>query len=151
MMKISKMMTTHTTSDGKGMFNWDVDRLHQVIDNDPQERGAGITTAMLAQMVGETQLGDPLNAYLYIGENSDWTRVVAERFRFYATTEGNDVGILGNNRDTVIVNQQRFVFLPPQYVMTAQGLIFSDIWIDVTMETYRRYENVINKIMTRRR
>ena len=65
------------------LFGWDTDRIHNVIDNDPREQGVGKTTAILAQLMGEVQLGDPHNSYLYVGENANWATAVSERFKLY--------------------------------------------------------------------
>lgn len=63
----------------------DVDRLHETIEKihkglDNCHRGEGATLARLYLMLGEVELGDDGNQYLYIGENSYWAKEVAGNF-----------------------------------------------------------------------
>ena len=63
------------------VYNRDLDRLHGVLtDIDEVKRREGKTFAILMLMLGEAQLADEGNRYLYVGENWKWTESVQRDF-----------------------------------------------------------------------
>lgn len=128
----------------------DIDRLHEVIDgglDTPYPRGQGRTTAFVALMIGEAQLGDPGNDYLYIGENQHWTKDVAHEFARVVKEEGFSVTIRESapagqvsvfvGDDEHLVKTFRFLSARnPNLERMLKGVVYDDIYIDLTHEAY---------------
>jgi len=122
--------------------NLDIDRLHEVVERRfvyPLPRGSGRTTSMLALMVGEAHLGDPGNVYLYIGENIDWTRTVAQSLADILRKEGFSVTVRDSVRVTLFVGDEDhlvkcFWFIPVSETLRVdiRGAVYDDIFVDLT-------------------
>ena len=120
----------------------DIDRLHENVEKireyRSQPRQEGRTTAIMELMIGEIELGDPENVYLFIGQNIEASRIFKERFAAKLVKRG----ILfesGPERITILKNQQRFFFKPLSMPDSYRGLYFSDYWIDVSPDCVSRF------------
>lgn len=145
------------------LHNLDLDRLHYAI-NYPWRlgRGEGKTFSFVAQMVGEAQLGDFGNIYLYIGENAWHCRDVAEMVREILIHEGLSVtfrGASGATRITLFVGNEdhlvkcfRFVSAKAGGILDhVRGQYFEDVYVDLTHESQRQLDPEIWHIIESRK
>ncbi len=129
--------------------NFDVDRLHEVIEGKRVGRGQGATFATLTQMLGEVQLGDAGNVYLYIGENRQWSFDVLRQFgEMIRTHEPDLVTVHREQRQIEVVrpdgSSQTFYFLGPDGLdQFCRGRLLDRVFVDVTPNTRYNYEDQI--------
>lgn len=124
----------------------DIDRLHFHV-NHRNDRiwagGEGRTTAFISLMVGEAQLGDPGNVYLYVGETRKWIRKVAHNLADVLKEEGFSITIRDNPlRVSLYVGDEDhlvkcFWFVTADAVKRADivGATYSDIYVDLNPES----------------
>lgn len=141
---------------------YDLDRLHTFVDWIKEgdlffPTGSGHTFAILMSMFGEVQIGDPGNAYLYIGDTTEDTETAKHNFRLILENEMQDVGgkvtssitrlYVGDNDNLV----QVFWFLPVNKDLSlfATTWTFDKIYLDVSNPTYEKFRPEIKAALTR--
>jgi hypothetical protein len=130
----------------------DIDRLHYVIDNMPvNQRGVGNTTSILYQMIGECQLGDDNNTYLYIGINYNNITQVVDQFVNLLREEVFDLFHTRSSAHKIVLkNGQQYIFQTiSNATYSIRGLHFSDVWIDLDAETREVHSEKIDEILSR--
>jgi hypothetical protein len=127
----------------------DLDRLHRVVEsiNAGQEtdRGAGKTTAYVALMIAEIELGDWNNAYLYIGETRQIANAAAQDFAEMVTRKYGKV-VLERNTPSIgqisLINGQRYLFRGAHNLdCTMRGLSLDRIFFDVCADSVMKMED----------
>lgn len=156
--------------------NVDLDHLHKIISEGTHWRRNGKTFATLMLMLGEAQLGDPGNRYLYLGENVQHTKDVC---RDFVNLVQFDIGtpMVSATSDTVFVsernknvdqkyyqsaplnetmkNGQSKVFMFRSITIstadTFRGIRLDDVFVDITEETADKYREVLTNALARKR
>ena len=129
----------------------DIDQLHFHVNHRNDNMWAdspGRTTAFISLMVGEAQLGDLGNTYLYVGETYRWIKEVAHNLADVLKGEGYSVTMRDNpvrvslyvgNKDRLVRN---FWFVTADAIKREdiRGCVFDDIYVDLTSETMDRLD-----------
>ena len=146
------------------MFNFEnlnLDQLHDAVDHRHDygyPRRSGRTTAMLALMVGEAQLGDVGNVYLYVGENWRRARQVGLELADILRNEGFSVTVRDNPiRVSLFVGDNDhcvkcFWFVDADTVIREdiRGMVYNDIYVDLTAETKDRFDSTTWELLKSR-
>ena len=135
------------------VHNRDLDRIHGVLSNiDEAKRREGKTFATLMLMLGEAQLADEGNHYLYVGENWNWTRSVQRDFFEILEVEGLDVERVVQRPSELRCQGKMFRFAAINHNIdrdVCRGALFDRTFIDLTYETERLYHEEIHLIKCR--
>lgn len=119
----------------------DIDRLHTVISQRFPPRRAGKTFSQMMLMLGEAQVGDPSNIYLFIGQTHRLaTTVMKEMHRLFEhegfivhhrlTQDRLDVA-----RDFFTCSQQfLFTSIGPNLVRQVSGKKYANVFEDLPLE-----------------
>lgn len=133
----------------------------QGVDIDPErlttftnrhEEGAGKTTTTLMLMLGEVQLGDSLNKYMYLCDgDSYYARHICHQFVELLNDEGYQCEL--NLKDTTVLvmnTQQKFWFRPLNNHVQQEylGRAIARTFIDVDVITETEYLEVVKFIKT---
>lgn len=117
-----------------------VERLHEnvkMIDNPTyfRRRGSGITTAYLHLLLGEAQLGDPRNCYVYVGPSYDKALQVRDDFRrLLWNTEQMESHLRDDKHVYVVDSDQDFFFVDRSYFglkFSFAGTLIHRVYVDI--------------------
>lgn len=125
----------------------DLDWLHYSIDliqsGRYRYRAEGKTVAYLHLMLGEYEVGDPNNTYLYVGQTTRHTEDVKQDFvNLIHRTYGERAVSSKTNNVVVTSSGQRFFFmsLASMTPQSIRGLYIDRIFFDVDDATQREYD-----------
>jgi len=130
----------------------DVDRLHRVVTGEQWGRGCGTTLSYVVHMMHLIQQGPHNARFLYIGENYNIAINYTGRWLFdFATNEGFDIKRVRTTDLLISPNKQVFVFAGPNnlYHRHTNGMPYTDVFVDVTNETWYRYRRDIDLTLSR--
>lgn len=138
---------------------FDVDRLHAVVDGRLEGRACGHTFATLMLMLGEAQLGDSFNKYLYVGEGGEGNaKYVMKAFAQILEYEGFKVTQRGTRSlyvsdDDVTSRVMSFMFMPASADIDIKiaGAEFNKIFFDVSRWGRAVYDVQLDRVLTRER
>lgn len=134
------------------VYNRDLDRLHGVLtDIDEVKRREGKTFAILMLMLGEAQLADEGNRYLYVGENWKWTESVQRDFFEILEVEGIGVERATSRPHELWCQRKMFKFaaIDRNIDNVCRGALYDRTFIDLTYDTEWRYHEEIHIIKCR--
>lgn len=136
----------------------DIDRLHDVIDGRVGGRACGNTFATLMLMLGEAQLGDSFNKYLYVGENAVIVKSIMRTFAhilehegFKVTQHGTHSLYVSENDTTSRVMSFMFMSVTNDIDIKVAGMEFNRIFVDVSDWKRMEYKDHIDTVLTRER
>lgn len=136
------------------VYNRDLDRLHGVLSNldEAKPRREGKTFAILMLMLGEAQLADEGNSYLYVGENWRWTETVQRDFFEILQVEGLNIERSTAHPHDLWCQRKLFRFVAINDNIdrdVCRGTLFDRAFIDLTYEKERMYHEQIHIIKCR--
>lgn len=117
-----------------------VDKIHNQLDRMEQGKDRDKTRvfidAYLALLIGEVELGDPTNTYLYLQLVQSLATKVMRRFIDQARSNGNIATVCPDEEYVVIVNRtQRFYFTSYQRANTLMAKHkFDRVFADIAFE-----------------
>lgn len=133
-------MTFHT-------INLDIDRLHQVIETPIEERDrrAGATTALLYQMLGCAELGEPGTRWLFITSHGEADAVRVMRM-FASLLQQNGIPFtIGHPRNVIEAQEKNFHFYTVDDIERKTiGMKFEGMFDDVNDHAldYKTYQQI---------
>lgn len=118
----------------------DIPRLLDIVEHGYRGRGCGLTFATVMLMVGEAELGDPGNLYLYIGENEQICQYVRRELVNILTYIGIPIHTESRRNEVALANGLTFRFvsasLPTESCWQAiAGYSFHRVFVDLTPES----------------
>lgn len=117
----------------------DIERLHKIIEkgvDSPFPRQHGKTTAIIALMLGEAELGDVGNRYLYVTNTAGMAKYAMNRFCDILNQENFLFSVFGPDMIVRVFDKIRidhtkqFVFRPLAEGLL-RGSIFDNLFVDV--------------------
>lgn len=121
--------------------NLDLDKLHfnhqYLVGGFPRQRGQGTTVTYLHMMLGEAELGDPNNYYVYVAHSYKFANEVEKAFRHLVadiitphepTVDELITPMWARRPNTVDVNEKSFLFTSVDAL--ANGRILRGINVD---------------------
>lgn len=120
-------------------------------------RAEGKTFSILMLMLGEAELGDPGNTYIYVGPNHHCVRVVQAEFAAMLQHDKHTITTFSNTNSLVTIHKpgydvdQRFFFLPVghQLYNRVRGIHVDRVFVDLSVELCDEYRRELDELFAR--